>query len=249
MAAGQRVFGVHPVEALLEQRPEAALRLFLQRGRRGERLAGLAARARLAGIPVSFHPRSELDAMSGGARHQGVVLEIRGPGPGDETDLESLLDGLEASPLLLVLDGVQDPRNLGACLRTAAAAGVHAVVIPRDRAAPLNAAARKVAAGAAERVPLIRVVNLARLLRRLRARGLWLVGTSAEAQQDLYHASLEGPLVLILGAEGRGMRRLTREACDQLVHIPLAAGVESLNVSVAAGVCLYEVVRRRRSIA
>jgi len=245
VGGSDRIFGVHAVDALLQQHPDRARHLYLQDERRGQRLAALAQRAREHGIPVSHHSRRELDALSGGARHQGAVLDAAGLPELGEHDLEDLLDGLDHAPLLLVLDGVQDPQNLGACLRTAAGAGADALVIPRDRAAPLSAAVRKVAAGAAERLPLVRVPNLARVLRMLCRRGVWLVGAEAAGTRSLYQTDLGGPVALVLGAEGRGLRRLTREACDYLVRIPLAAGVESLNVSVAAGVCLYEAVRQR----
>ncbi|HYW03851.1 MAG TPA: 23S rRNA (guanosine(2251)-2'-O)-methyltransferase RlmB [Gammaproteobacteria bacterium] len=245
MGRGNRIFGVHAVNALLEQHPDSARHLYLQDEHRGQRLAALAQRARDHGIPVSRHARRELDDLSGGGRHQGVVLDVAGSPELGEQDLDDLLDAVDHAPLLLVLDGVQDPHNLGACLRTAAGAGADAVIIPRDRAAPLSAAARKVAAGAAERLPLVRVPNLARVLRKLRRRGVWLVGAEAGAGRSLFRVELDGSVALVLGAEGRGLRRLTRESCDYLVRIPLAGGVESLNVSVAAGICLYEAVRQR----
>jgi len=165
----------------------------------------------------------------------------------DEAFLNRLLDELDEPPFLLVLDGVTDPHNLGACLRTAAAAGVHAVVAPKDKAAGINATVRKVAAGAAERIPFVPVTNLARTLKSLQSRGLWTVGAAGEAKQSLYQCQLTGSLALVLGAEGSGLRRLTREHCDFLVAIPMASDVESLNVSVAVGVCLYEAVRQRKS--
>lgn len=194
-------------------------------------------------------PRQELDRLAGngpdGLRHQGVLARMQAPAPGNESDLLELLTGLETPPLLLVLDGVQDPRNLGACLRSADAAGVHAVVVPRDRAAELTAVARKTAAGAAESVPLFVVTNLARCLRELRSAGVWLVGLAGEAETDLYQARLTGPLAMVLGAEGSGLRRLTREHCDELLRIPMAGSVESLNVSAATAVCLFEALRQR----
>ena len=162
-----------------------------------------------------------------------------------EAMLEELLDRSEGVPLLLVLDGVTDPHNLGACLRTADAAGALAVIVPKDKSATLNATVRKVACGAAEVIPLVAVTNLARTLEKLQQRGLWLVGTAGEAEQELYQQDMTGPTVLVMGAEGKGMRRLTREHCDYLVRLPMAGSVSSLNVSVAAGVCLFEAVRQR----
>jgi 23S rRNA (guanosine2251-2'-O)-methyltransferase len=161
--------------------------------------------------------------------------------------LEELLDRAEGPPLLLMLDGVTDPHNLGACLRTADAAGVQAVIIPKDKSASLNATVRKVACGAAEVIPLVAVTNLARTLEKLKKRGLWVVGTAGEAEQDVYDVDMTGPTVLVMGAEGKGMRRLTRELCDFLVRLPMSGSVSSLNVSVATGVCLFEAVRQRRS--
>ena len=179
------------------------------------------------------------------ARHQGVVARCRAVTVWQEDDLDQLLDGLSVPPLLLVLDGVQDPHNLGACLRSADAAGVHAVIAPRDRAVGLTPVVRKVASGAAETVPFIQVTNLARTLRTLKDKGLWTVGADAEGDGDVFSADLRGPTVLVMGAEGQGMRRLTREHCDLLVRIPMQGTVESLNVSVATGICLFEAVRQR----
>jgi len=180
-------------------------------------------------------------------RHQGVIGRLQPSRERNERDLELLLDGLEHPPFLLVLDGVQDPHNLGACLRTADAAGVDAVIAPRDRAAGLTATACKVACGAAQTVPFIRVTNLARTLGRLQKAGIWLVGAAGEEDRELYQADLTGPLAIVVGGEGRGLRRLTRERCDLLVSIPMAGIVESLNVSVATGICLYEALRQRRA--
>jgi 23S rRNA (guanosine2251-2'-O)-methyltransferase len=186
-----------------------------------------------------------LDGMSGGARHQGVVAQA------EEVDMpkfiEDVLDGLQEPPLLLVLDGITDPHNLGACLRVADGAGAHAVIAPKDRSVGLTLAAIKVASGAADTVPYISVTNLARTMRDLKDRGIWLIGTDDEAPASIYKAKIEGALGLVLGAEGEGLRRLTRENCDLLVSIPMMGSVESLNVSVASGVCLYEARRRRLS--
>jgi 23S rRNA (guanosine2251-2'-O)-methyltransferase len=212
------------------------------------RLKELHDTATAARVPILHADDEELDRLAEGERHQGVVAEIV-PHVGDpETQLEEALEAhADSPPLLLVLDGVTDPHNLGACLRSADAAGVAAVIVPRDRAAGMSPVVRKVAAGAAETVPLVAVVNLARTLRELKEREFWLVGTSDEATRTLYDADFTGPTVLVLGSEGEGMRRLTREACDDLVSIPMAGAVESLNVSVATGVALFEAVRQRRA--
>ena len=188
----------------------------------------------------------ELDRMAAGGVHQGVVAEVAEAVAPGEGDLEDIVRAAGPGVLLLVLDGVQDPHNLGACLRTADAAGVHAVIAPRDRAAGLTAVARKVAAGAAEAVPFIQVTNLARTLGRLKELGLWIVGAAGQAEMDLYQADLKGPLVIVMGSEGAGLRRLTREACDFTVRLPMQGVVESLNVSVATGIVLYEALRQRR---
>ncbi len=242
----QTVFGLHAVQAVLESSHDSIVGLWLDARRKDRRLRQLEELAVRAGVAVQGASREELDRLAGGGRHQGVVARIRGQGPRDETFLEQLVIGTD-QPLLLVLDGVQDPHNLGACLRTADAAGVHAVVVPRDRACGLTPTVRKVAAGAAEVVPLVQVTNLARTLARLRDAGLWVVGTALEeATGDLYQARLTGPLALVLGAEEKGLRRLTREQCDEVIYIPMRGTVQSLNVSVAAGVCLFEAVRQRR---
>jgi 23S rRNA (guanosine2251-2'-O)-methyltransferase len=237
--------GIHAVRVLLLRNPARVRRVLLAAGRDGGRLGEIRALAERTGVQVSASDDAMLDKLAEGARHQGVVAEIV-PRAGDpETQLEEALDAAAGPPLLLVLDGVQDPHNLGACLRSADAAGAAAVIVPRDRAAGLTPVVRKVAAGAAETVPLVAVVNLARTLRALKERGLWLVGTDDAADRTLYEADLAGPLALVMGSEGEGLRRLTRECCDQLVSIPMAGAVESLNVSVATGVVLFEAVRQR----
>jgi 23S rRNA (guanosine2251-2'-O)-methyltransferase len=197
-------------------------------------------------VPVGQKDRRELDEWAEGV-HQGVVAEVSPSQVWGEAMLEELLDRREGPPLLLVLDGVTDPHNLGACLRTADAAGALAVIVPKDKSATLNATVRKVACGAAEVIPLVAVTNLARTLEKLQQRGLWLVGTAGEAEQELYQQDLTGPTVLIMGAEGKGMRRLTRDHCDYLVKLPMSGSVSSLNVSVATGVCLFEAVRQRQA--
>jgi 23S rRNA (guanosine2251-2'-O)-methyltransferase len=239
------IFGLHAVRTLLRQRPEMAALLLLQKGRDDARMQELVQLAQAKSIKTEWRDQKELDRLAGSERHQGACLQVRSVGVLGEGALDDLLDAGTSPPLLLVLDGVQDPHNLGACMRTADAAGVAAVIVPKDRAAGLSATVRKVASGAAESVPLIQVTNLARTLRWLQERDIWIVGTDDQAEHSLYGAKLTGPLAIVLGAEGTGLRRLTRENCDMLVSIPMRGIVESLNVSVAAGVLLYEAVRQR----
>lgn len=239
------IFGLHAVRTMLQRRPERASLLVLLKGREDARTTELMRIAHAAGVRTEWKDARELERLAGNEHHQGVVLQIRAQGPLGEGALDELLDRHEGPPLLLILDGVQDPHNLGACLRTADAAGVAAVVVPRDRAAGLSPTVRKVASGAAESVPLIQVTNLARTLKWLRERGIWIIGTDDEAAKSAYQVDLKGPLAIVLGAEGTGIRRLTRENCDDLVSLPMLGVVESLNVSVAAGVLLYEAVRQR----
>ncbi|SFB04706.1 23S rRNA (guanosine(2251)-2'-O)-methyltransferase RlmB [Azotobacter beijerinckii] len=246
MSELERIYGVHAVEALLRHHPRRVKQLWLAEGRQDPRAQVLLELARQSRVPVGQRERRELDEWAEGV-HQGVVAEVSQSQVWGEAMLDELLDRCEGPPLLLVLDGVTDPHNLGACLRTADAAGVQAVIVPKDKSATLNATVRKVACGAAEVVPLVAVTNLARTLEKLRQRGLWTVGTAGEVEQELYGLDLRGPTVLIMGAEGKGMRRLTREHCDYLVRLPMVGSVSSLNVSVATGVCLFEAVRQRRT--
>ncbi len=242
----EKVFGIHAVDALLRRQPADIQRLWVQSGRQDKRIAGLLDLARNQGVAVETAPRAELDDMVPG-RHQGVVAEvIRSERQWDESALWQHLENLDHPALLLVLDGVTDPHNLGACLRSADAAGVDAVIVPKDKSADLNPTVRKVACGAAEVIPFVRVTNLARTLDGLKERGIWLYGTAGEAESSLYDTDLTGPAAILMGAEGAGLRRLTREACDHLVKLPMAGSVSSLNVSVATGICLFEVVRQRR---
>ncbi len=237
------IFGIHPVAAALDRSPEGILSAWCLAGSDG-RAAELAGSLADLGISVQMVPRRTLDNMTGGATHQGIVIRMRtAPQPGDNELLE-LVAGLE-KPLILVLDGVTDPHNLGACLRSADGAGVNAVVVPRDHSASLTGTVRKVACGAAETVPFFAVTNLSRILKELKKRGIWVVGTAGEAEDLVYGADLTGAVAVVMGAEDRGMRRLTRENCDQLVKIPMKGSVSSLNVSVAAGIILYEAVRQR----
>ncbi len=238
------VFGIYAVQALLERDPQRFQEVFILKGRDGRRLQPLVAALEAQGIVIQLAKRQWLDGQVEGGVHQGIVARIK---PGRQYQEGYLLDLLVnlGKPLLLVLDGVTDPHNLGACLRSADAAGVHAVIVPKDRSASLNATAKKVASGAAENVPLIRVTNLARTLRLLQEYNIWVVGTAVEADHTLYQSKMTGPMALVMGAEAEGMRRLTHEHCDELISIPIAGSVSSLNVSVATGVCLFEAVRQR----
>ncbi|MFE8072714.1 23S rRNA (guanosine(2251)-2'-O)-methyltransferase RlmB [Marinobacteraceae bacterium S3BR75-40.1] len=239
------IYGIHAVQALLEKRPEQVEWLWLQEGRADRRVEALLALAERFGVRHESLPRKKLDEMVGGA-HQGVVARVRALPAWDEGQLLDYVKERGRNAFVLVLDGVTDPHNLGACMRTADAAGVDVIVMPKDKSAALTPAARKVACGAAEVLPLARVTNLARTLRALQDCGVWLVGTAGEAPQSLYQADLTGPLAVVMGAEGKGMRRLTREHCDALVYLPMAGTVESLNVSVATGITLFEAVRQRQ---
>jgi len=239
------VYGLHAIGAVIERSPERLLELWVAQPRDDLRVRELKERARAVGVSVQSVGLEALAKLVGDVAHQGAVAAVRPLKPWDEHDLLQALGQITGDPLLLILDGVTDPHNLGACLRTADAAGVHAVIIPRDRAAVVDGVVRKVAAGAAEFVPIASVTNLARTVDRLKEHGIWVVGTDGEADQTLYAADLKRPLALVLGAEGGGMRRLTRERCDFLVRIPMAGQVESLNVSVAAGVALFEACRQR----
>ncbi|HGE8302890.1 TPA: 23S rRNA (guanosine(2251)-2'-O)-methyltransferase RlmB [Serratia marcescens] len=238
------IYGIHAVKALLERDPQRFLEVFILKGREDRRLQPLIAELEATGIVIQVASRQWLDDKVEGAVHQGIIARVREGRQYQENDLPGLLENVE-TPFLLVLDGVTDPHNLGACLRSADAAGVHAVIVPRDRSAQLNATAKKVACGAAESVPLIRVTNLARTLRLLQEMNVWVVGTAGEADHTLYQSKMTGPMALVMGAEGEGMRRLTREHCDELISIPMAGTVSSLNVSVATGICLFEAVRQR----
>lgn len=241
------IFGLHTVESVLHTRPESVLALWVQSGRHDQRLMHIIGLAEQAGVAVQAVDRAQLDKrVSAEARHQGIVAQVRISPAWHESDLETIVERAGPGLLLLVLDGVQDPHNLGACLRTANAAGVQAVIAPRDNAADLTPVARKVASGAAEVTPFIQVSNLSRSLKQLQSLGVWLIGTSGDAARNIYQTDFNRPVALVMGAEGSGMRRLTRENCDELVSIPMTGQVESLNVSVAAGVCLYAVLQYRK---
>ncbi len=243
------IAGLHAVDAVVSRSPQRVKTLFILQGRHDQRVQALISAAEQVGIPVQFVPQQRLDSWLPDVNHQGVIAECEPVSCQTEQDLESLLEGLDVPPFLLILDGVQDPHNLGACLRSANAAGVHAVIAPRDRSVGLTATVCKVACGAAEITPFVQVTNLARALRNLRDRGVWLWGMADEAKEGtIYHTDLRGSLGLVLGGEENGLRRLTRDMCDGLLAIPMAPGaVSSLNVSVATGVCLFEAVRQRSS--
>jgi 23S rRNA (guanosine2251-2'-O)-methyltransferase len=244
--SGSLVYGLHAVRAVLARRPKDVLRLSIAATRDDSRMRELREIASAQGVrPVPASAES-LDRETGGAAHQGVVAEVRPSQPLDENALLDLLARMTAPALVLVLDGVSDPHNLGACLRTADAAGATAVVAPRDRAAGLTPAVRKVAAGAAETMPFAQVTNLARALRDMKSAGLWVAGTAEDGEQELFDADLTGPLAIVMGSEGAGLRRLTRESCDFSLRLPMQGAVASLNVGVAAGVALYEALRQRR---
>ncbi|MCY4182872.1 MAG: 23S rRNA (guanosine(2251)-2'-O)-methyltransferase RlmB [Gammaproteobacteria bacterium] len=252
MSAGNRVFGFHAVGEVLRRDPAKMRELLVQRGRRDRRLDSLRAEAARHGIPLREVDRRELDPLCPGA-HQGVVATLGGGAEAPALDERGLLARLVERgdrALLLVLDSITDPRNLGACLRGAAAAGADAVVVPANHSTRLNAAARKTASGAAEILPLVAVTNLARFLDRLKQAGIWIAGADAGAGAgaSLFEQDLTGPIALVLGAEGKGIRRLVKEKCDHLVAIPTTGAMTSLNVAVAAGICLFE-VRRQRGIA
>ena len=241
----ETIYGIHAVKAFVTHYPERLIEVWVLKGRDDQRLQPLINEIQRLGISVQFLNRQTLDKKAEGEVHQGIIARVHSLPELNEHDLDRLLEQQKA-PLLLVLDGVTDPHNLGACLRTADAAGVNAVIVPKDKSAQLNSTARKVACGAAENVPLIRVTNLARTLRELQKRhNVWVVGTAGETTETLYQTKLTGALALVMGAEGEGMRRLTREHCDQLISIPMMGFVSSLNVSVATGVCLFEIVRQR----
>ncbi len=250
MSPSTLIFGLHAVEAALKRDPASIEQLWCDAQRKDRRVRELADLAQNQGVRLQWVHKSELDKLlPAQTRHQGVAARVSGIAEHNESFLEQLLVNLKEPALLLVLDGVTDPHNVGACLRSADAAGVHAVITPRDRACGLTPVVRKVASGAAETVPFVQVTNLARTLKSLRDAGVWVIGTALEeASASLFETRLTGPVALVLGAEGKGLRRLTRENCDELVYIPMVGTVQSLNVSVATGVCLFEALRQRSMI-
>ncbi|MDR2014438.1 MAG: 23S rRNA (guanosine(2251)-2'-O)-methyltransferase RlmB [Azoarcus sp.] len=243
MSETRLIYGFHALTAKLRHAPEDVKEIYVAEGRQDARARDLLNMAAAAGARVMPVDGARLDGMAGGARHQGVIARVAATAK--YLTLDDVMEGLTEPALLLVLDGVTDPHNLGACLRVADAAGCHAVIAPKDKACGLNATVIKVASGAADTVPYIMVTNLARSLRELQERGVWVLGAAGEAEKDLYAVDQKGSLAWVLGAEGAGLRRLTRETCDDLARIPMHGSVESLNVSVASGICLFEARRQR----
>ena len=242
------VFGINAVFSLIKKNPKEISTLYVLSGKRNQRVNDLMDIAKNLHIRVDrvdgeFFEKKEIDGV-----HQGVMVETQQNYTKDESELDVILDELNEPPFLLVLDGVTDPHNIGACLRTADAAGVHAVIVPKDKSGTLNCTEIKVACGAAENTPFISVTNLARCLRKLQEKGIWITGTAGEAKASIYQTDLKGAVAIVMGAEGKGMRRLTRECCDQLAYMPMSGEVSSLNVSVASGVILFEAVRQRSSV-
>ena len=247
MSSPRVLFGFHAITVRLKTAPQSIVELHVDPARRDARMRSFAERAREAGIKVVDSDGDRLDKLAGSPRHQGVVARVEAVAM--PHSLDEVVENIEGPPLLLVLDGVTDPHNLGACLRVADGSGAHAVVAPKDHAVGINATVAKVASGAAETVPYIMVTNLARTLTELKEYDIRIIGTSDDAEHTLYDLDLTGPVAFVLGAEGDGMRQLTRKTCDTLVRIPMAGAVESLNVSVASAVCLYEALRQRAKAA
>lgn len=239
------IVGINPVEGALSNDAERVREVLVESGQRNPRVTELMERAKALKIPVQHRPRDQLDKLAGEARHQGVVALYEAPPLAQESDLAGLMERDGANTLVLVLDGITDPHNLGACLRSAAAAKVTAVIVPKDRAVGLTPVVRRASAGGADRVPLIAVTNLARTLRELKDAGVWITGLDGETDTSIYALDFKGPVALVLGSEGEGMRRLTRELCDFVAKIPMPGSMESLNVSVATGVVVFEALRQR----
>ena len=247
MSSPRILFGFHAITVRMKTAPKSVIELHVEANRRDARMRSFVDRARESDIKIVETDGERLDKLAGTSRHQGVVARVEVVAM--PHSLDEVVESIEGPPLLLVLDGVTDPHNLGACLRVADGAGAHAIVAPKDHAVGVNATVAKVASGAAETVPYIMVTNLARTLNELKDFDIRVIGTSDDAEQDLYDLDLTGPVAFVLGSEGDGMRQLTRKTCDQLVRIPMAGAVESLNVSVAAGVCLFEALRQRTKAA
>lgn len=244
MSKPEIIYGLNSLTALLSANASSVQQLFVDKKRNDKRINTILELAKNAGVSISYEDRNRLDDLSQNGNHQGVAAQCEMPSTHDEAMLDSLLEKNQ-QPLLLVLDGVQDPHNLGACLRTADAVGVDAIIIPKDRSVSITSTVVKVASGAAFTVPVVAVTNLSRSIRHLQELGVWFVGTDGASEQSLYDIKLTGAIALVMGAEGSGLRRLTKELCDFLVHLPMSGTVESLNVSVATGVCLYEALRQR----
>lgn len=245
MSKTQIIFGFHAIEAVLDKSPERVIEVFVLKGRNDERLNHVITALRRSGISVQFMNKKALDDKAKGEQHQGIMARVKPVPQLSESDLADIVASKGRDVFILVLDGVTDPHNLGACLRSADAAGVDAVIVTKDKSAGLSPTTIKVACGAAETVPLIQVTNLARTLRQLQDDGVWITGTAGETDKLLFDMDFTGPTAIVMGAEGVGMRRLTREHCDDLVKIPMQGSVTSLNVSVATGIALFEVLRQR----
>jgi 23S rRNA (guanosine2251-2'-O)-methyltransferase len=241
----EAVYGLHAVTTLLQRSPDQVVELWVMKGRQDQRMQRVLELAAEQRLDIREADKGLMNQKADEGNHQGIIAWRKPVQNKNEKHLPDILDGISGNALILILDGVTDPHNLGACIRTADAAGVHLVIAPKDKSAPLNATAAKVACGAAETVPYIQVTNLARTMKELQERGIWIGGTAGEAEQNIYQQNMTGPLALVMGAEGPGMRRLTREHCDFLVNIPMAGEVSSVNVSVATGICLFEAVRQR----
>ncbi len=239
------IYGHHAVLSVLKHEPETIVELWVDAGRHDGRAKEIVDLARLSGISAKRIKRELLDDKTNSARHQGFVASSQQTTTLDEKSLETMLGKLDESAFLLLLDGIQDPHNLGACLRSADAAGVHGVIIPRDKSCSLTATVRKVASGAVESLPLFQVTNLVRTMEMLKQTGIWLYGTDSKADSSVFNTDFNGAVAIVMGAEGKGLRRLTREHCDTLMSLPMSGSVSSLNISVAAGICMYEVVRQR----
>ena len=246
MSSDDYIYGLHAVEKALQHNADNLGEIWLEQKRHDKRVEQIISLAEKHRVKFTRVDSRELEQRVPEASHQGVVASLQKLRCWSEKELPDLLDAIDGPPFLLILDGVQDPHNLGACLRSADAAGVHAVIVPKDKSVAITAVVRKVASGAAEHIPFIQVTNLARCMRDLQQLGIWLVGTADAAQQTLYDQDLKGPIAIVMGGEGKGLRRLTQEQCDFLVSLPMLGIVESLNVSVAAGVCLFEALRQRR---
>ncbi len=250
----EHIFGLHTVKHVFENDISRVVELWTQQTKQSKqkqhdgKLQDLLKQAQQQGIVIQTVPKKTLDKLTENQHHQGIVIRCKARPINTQSNLETILLNLNQPPFLLILDEVQDPHNLGACLRTADAAGIHAVIVPKNRACSLSPIVHKVASGAADTVPLIQVTNLVSTLRWLQEQGIWIIGTDDDTQTSLFDTPLTGPLALVLGAEGTGLRRLTRENCDALVSIPMLGKVESLNVSVATGVCLFEAIRQRQPI-
>jgi len=242
---GQWIAGINAVSSALEHDIEHVREVLVEAGNKNARIVEIEENARRRDVSVRRVSHQALEGIAGGLRHQGVIARYEAARQVAESELPALIEAAAGKALILVLDGVQDPHNLGACLRSAAAAAVTAVIIPKDKAAPINATVRKTSAGAADRIPVISVTNLARTLRAIKDAGVWVYGMDGEATGPIYRTDLSGNVAIVMGGEGEGMRRLTREHCDGLVNIPMPGEMESLNVSVATGIALFEAVRQR----